>query len=70
MDLHLNLLFVCLFVLSFVFCLFRATPSAYGGSQVRGLIGAVDASLHHSHSHMESEPRLPPTAQLTATLDA
>ena len=33
----------------FVFCLFlRATPSAYGGSQARGLIGAVAADLHHS----------------------
>ena len=27
-----------------VFCLFRATPEAYGGSQVRGLIGATAAT--------------------------
>ena len=35
---------------SFFFNLFRvrATPMAYGGSQVRGLIGAVAAGLHHS----------------------
>ena len=26
------------------FCLFRATPAAYGGSQARGLIGAVAAA--------------------------
>ena len=31
-----------------VFCLFRATPTAYGSSQARGLIRAVAASLHHS----------------------
>ena len=45
----------------FVFCLFvvfRATPVVYGGSQARGLIGAVAASLHHSHSNAGSEPRL------------
>ena len=33
---------VCLF---FVFCLFRATPMAYGGSQARGLTGAVASGL-------------------------
>ena len=30
----------------FVFCLFRAALSAYGGSQARGLIGDVATSLH------------------------
>ena len=29
----------------------RATPTAYGGSQVRGLNGAVAVGLHHSHSN-------------------
>ena len=57
-------LFICLFFL--VFCLFRATPAAYGGSQARGPIGATAASLHHSHSHAGSEPHLPPTPQLMA----
>ena len=38
--------------------LFRATPSAYGSSQVRGQIGAAAAGLHHSHSNAESEPHL------------
>ena len=40
------------------FCLSRATPAAYGGSQARGLIRAVAAGLHHSHSNTGSEPRL------------
>ena len=31
-----------------------ATPTAYGGSQARGLIGAVATSLHHSHSNARS----------------
>ena len=38
------------------FCLFRAAPTAYGGSQARGPIGAVAAGLHHSYSNVESEP--------------
>ena len=54
-------LFLCL-------CLFRATPTAYGGSQARGPIGAVAAGLHHSQSNARSEPCLPPTPQLTAML--
>ena len=51
--------------------LFKAAPMAYGGSQARGLIGAVAASLRHSHSHSNtgSEPHLRPTPQLTAMLD-
>ena len=42
----------------------RATPAAYGGSQARGLIGAVAAGLHQSHSNTGSEPRLRSTPQL------
>ena len=34
----------------FLFCLFRATLAACGGSQARGHIGAVAVGLHHSHS--------------------
>ena len=55
--------------LFFIFCLFafsRAAPTAYGGSQARGLIGAVAATLHQSHSNVGSELRLQPTPQLTA----
>ena len=52
-------------LLFFVFLLlFRAVPVAYGGSQARGQIG-----LHHSQSNAESELRLRPAPQLTATLD-
>ena len=49
------------------FCLFRTTPTAQGGSQARGPIGAAAASLHHSHSNVGSKPHLQPTPQLTAT---
>ena len=38
--------------------IFRAAPLAYGGSQARGLIGAVATGLHHSHSNTRSKPRL------------
>ena len=40
--------FLFFFFLSF--CLFGAAPVAYGGSQARGLIKAVTASLRQSHS--------------------
>ena len=60
-----------LFILILFFCLFffRAAPAAYGGSQARGLLGAVAAGLHQSHSNAGSEPSLRPTPQLTATPD-
>ena len=51
------------------FCLFRATPVAYGGSQSRGSIRTAAAGLHHSHSNMGSELRLRPTSQLMAMPD-
>ena len=47
----------------------RAAPMAYGDSQARGRIGAVAASLHHSHSNMGSKSHLQPTPQLMTTLD-
>ena len=50
----------------FFFCLFRATPTAQGGSQARGRIRAVAAG-HVSHAR--SQPRLQPTPQLAAMLD-
>ena len=43
------------FIYIYIFCLFGATPAAYGGSQARDRIGAAAASLHHSHSHTRSE---------------
>ena len=61
-------IFGFLFVLG---CLFFATILAlYGSSQARGRIGGVAASLHHSHSNLGSKLHLPPTPQLTATLDS
>ena len=53
----------------YIFAFSRAAPMAYGGSQARGLIGAVAAGLRQSHSNAGSEPRLKPTPQLTATPD-
>ena len=35
--------------------LFRAAPTAYESSQARDRIGALGASLHHSHSNSRSE---------------
>ena len=68
------IIFICIFVwldvtYFFFFCFFRATPSAHGGSQARGLIGAVAAGLRHSYSNTRAEPRLQPTPQLTAMPD-
>jgi len=42
---------------------------AYGGSQARGRIGAVAASLCYSRSNVRSKLCLQPTPQLTAMLD-
>jgi len=70
--------FMCHFVVDFLklfiylflsFCLFRATPTAYGGSQARGPIRAVAAGLRHSHSNVGSEPSLWPIPQLMSTPD-
>ena len=52
--------FVCLFVCLCAFS--RAAPSAYGGSQARGWIGAAAADLHHSQSNSRSKPLLQPAA--------
>ena len=40
-----------LFIYFLSFCLFRAAPAVYGGSQARGPVGATAAGLHHSHSN-------------------
>ena len=49
--------------------IFRAVPEACRGSQARGLIGDVVASLHHNCSNTGSKPCLRPMPQLTTTLD-
>ena len=61
--------FFLFFFFFFFFCFFGTVPTAYGGSQARGWIGAAATDLHHSHSHTESEPCLWPTPQLLAMLD-
>ena len=62
--------FFFFFFFFLVFLLFFWTASAaYGGSQARGLIGAVAASLHHSHSNARFKPHLQPTPELVATPD-
>ena len=73
---HRGFLFVCLvgwflFIFHFfkIFCLYRAAPEAYGGSQGRGPVRAVAASLRQSHSNATSELSLQPTPQLTAIPD-
>ena len=55
---------LCVCVCFFVFCLFRAIPVAYGGSQARSQIGATVASLCHTHSNSGSEPHLWPIPQI------
>ena len=47
-----------LFIYLGFFAISRAALLAYGGSQARGLIRAVAAGLHHSHSNTGSELRL------------
>ena len=69
-----NLYFTHLIFLGFlfflcVFYLFSATPSAYGGSQARGQIGATASGLHHSYRNVGSKPHLRPTPHLTAMPD-
>ena len=56
--------------LFFFVCVFSsAGPVVYGGSQARGLIGAVANGLSHSYSNTGSEPYLQPTPQLMETPD-
>ena len=38
----------------FLFCLFKATPVAYGSSQARDQISTAAAELHHNHSNAGS----------------
>ena len=54
---------------SFLFAFSRAATVAHGGSQARGLIGAVAAGPRQSHSNMGSEPYVQPTPQLMAMAD-
>ena len=49
---------ICLF---FFFAISWTAPTAYGGSQARGRIGAAATDLRQSHSNAGSEPCLQPT---------
>jgi len=49
---------LCVFFFVSFFVFSRAAPVAHGGSQARGLIRAVAAGLHQSHSNTGSEPCL------------
>ena len=53
----------------FLFAFLGALRMAYGGSQARGLIGAVAADLHQSQSNVGSKPHLRPTPQLMVMPD-
>ena len=58
------------FLSSFLsFCPFRVAPAAYGGSQARGLIGAIAAGLQHSHSNERPDLSLQAAPQLRAMPD-
>ena len=66
----LQLILEYIFCFCFLFfCFSRGALMAYGGSQSRGQIRAVAASLCHSHSNTGLEPLLQLTSQLMATLD-
>ena len=65
----LKVAFFFFFLFLFLVFFWGAAPTAYGASQARGLIGAVAAGLHHSHSNARSEPCLQPIPQLMAMLD-
>ena len=57
------------YLIFFFFAISWATPTAYGGSQARGLIRAVATSLRQSRSKSGSKPHLQPVSQLTAMPD-
>ena len=54
---------ILLLLLLFLFLFFQAVPTAYGGSQARGQIGAVATGLRQSHSNARSELHLQATPQ-------
>ena len=65
--LHAMLVFAFYFILFyFIFLLFFRASMAHGGSQARGWIRALAATLYYSHSNVGSELHLRLTPQLTA----
>ena len=63
-------IFLRLKIFFLLFAFSRTAPTAHGGSQARGPIGAVAASLGQNHSNSGSEPHLQPTPQFTAMRDS
>ena len=57
-SVSLNISSFLFFFFNFNFYFFSATPATYGGSQARGLIGAIAADLCQSHSNTRSKLRL------------
>ena len=66
---YLKIFYFFIFLVFVFFAMSWTAPTAYGGSQARGQIGAAASSLHQSHSNAGSQPSLQPTPQLMATLD-
>ena len=62
-------IYIYTFLFIFMYLFFRDAPMVYEGSQARGPIRAVAASLHHSHSNAGSKPHLQCTPRLTETPD-
>ena len=60
-------LFCCILFFGLFLSFLRAPPVALGGSQARGLVTAVAASPHQSHSNIGSELYLWPATQPMAT---
>ena len=65
-----NVFFFFVFFFFFWSFFFRVAPMAYGGSQARGAIRAVAASLHQSYSNVGSKPHLRPTDEPTVHSNA
>ena len=53
-DREVGFVCVCVCVCVCLFAISWATPVAYGGSQARGLMGAVATGLRQSHSNARS----------------
>jgi len=63
-------IFLRLKIFFLLFAFSRTAPTAHGGSQARGRIGAVAAGLLQSNSNAGSKPHLRPTLQLAAMPDS
>ena len=66
---HIFAILFYFFIVYLFIAISWAAPTAYGGSQTRGPIGAAAASLRHGYSNAGSELRLQPTPQLRAMPD-